>query len=73
MTPINNKYSKIKRKTQSVRRRFSQAKRKNQLTKKQRLQIKNNNNPTQANSLPPTVPAAPNIEDDLYHLLQKPP
>lgn len=70
---INNKNKKIKRKTQSVRRRFSQQKRKNQLTKKQRIQIRQNINPLQANPLPPTVPAAPNIEDDLYHLLQKPP
>ena len=70
-TPVNNI---IKRKTQSVRRRFTQAKRKNQpKRKKPSATNKNKNNEHHTMPRPPPEPDPPNIEEELFNLLNQPP
>ena len=61
----------IKRKSQSVRRRFTQAKRKNQPKRKKSLVISTNKQLIRPR--PPPEPDPPNIEEELFNLLHKPP
>ena len=67
----NNKNNTTKRKTQSVRRRFTQKKRKNQITRKQTIVGNITNKHTVPR--PPPEPDPPNIEEELFTLLHKPP